>query len=75
MKATLALLFAVATLTVGCGSSSSTGPPSGTSHSPVASPTSTPVAGLVGRWERVVACQELVSDLDKAGLGSLAPYA
>jgi hypothetical protein len=75
MKATLALLFAVTTLTAGCGPGSSTDPPSETSHSAVASPTSTPVAGLVGRWERVVACQELVSDLDKAGLGPLAPYA
>jgi hypothetical protein len=37
--------------------------------------TSTPVASLVGRWERVLTCQELVSDLDKAGLGPLAPYA
>jgi hypothetical protein len=36
---------------------------------------STPVAGLVGRWERLLACQELVSNLDKAGLGPLAPYA
>src|SRR6266568_2376307 len=53
MKASLALLFAVATVTVGCSSSSSTGPQSGTSRSPVASPTGTAAAGLVGRWERV----------------------
>jgi hypothetical protein len=75
MKASLALLFAVTTVTVGCSSSSSTGPSSGTSPSAVASPASTPVAGLVGRWERVVTCQELVSELGKAGLGPLAPYA
>jgi hypothetical protein len=73
MKASLALLFAVATVTVGCSSNSSTGPPSGTSHSPVASPTGT-AAGLVGKWARVVTCQELVSELGKAGLGPLAPY-
>src|SRR6266542_6283216 len=35
----------------------------------------TPKAGFVGRWQRVVTCQELVSDLKKAGLGVLAPYA
>lgn len=75
MKANLALLFAVTAVTVGCSSSSSTGPLSGTSHSPVASPTSTPVAGFVGRWERVATCQELVNELDKAGLAPLAPYA
>ena len=46
MKASLALLFAVAAVTVGCSSNSSTGPPSGTSHSPVASPTGTAAAGL-----------------------------
>jgi hypothetical protein len=72
---TLALLFGVTIVTVGCGSSSSTGPSSGTSHSTVASSASMPVAGLVGRWERVVTCQELVSNLQKAGLGPLAPYA
>ncbi len=35
----------------------------------------TPKAGFVGRWQRVVTCPELVSDLKKAGLGALAPYA
>jgi hypothetical protein len=34
-----------------------------------------PSVGLVGRWERVVRCQELVSDLSKAGLAPLAQYA
>src|SRR5262249_9787722 len=48
--------------------------PLGTSHNPVPSPTSTAVTGLVGRWERVITCQELVSELDKAGLGPLTPY-
>ena len=36
---------------------------------------STPAAGLVGRWERLVTCQQLASGLDKAGLGPLARYA
>jgi len=30
--------------------------------------------GLVGEWKRVITCQELVSELDKAGLAPLAPY-
>jgi hypothetical protein len=41
----------------------------------MASPTSTPAAGLVGRWERATTCQELVRELDKAGLGPLTAYA
>jgi hypothetical protein len=32
-------------------------------------------AGLVGRWERVTRCEEVVSDLAKAGLAPLAQYA
>jgi hypothetical protein len=75
MKATVAVLLAVATLAVGCGASSSSDRPSAPSSRPVASPTSTPAAGLVGRWERVTTCQELVHELDKAGLGPLTPYA
>jgi hypothetical protein len=73
-RAALAL-FAAVSVTAGCNSNSATPPASGTSHSPVSSPTGTAVAGLVGRWERVVTCQELVSELDKAGLGPLTPDA
>ena len=75
MKATVTLVLVVATLAVGCGASSSSDRPSASPSRPVASPTSKPVAGLVGRWERVVICQELVSELGKAGLAPLAPYA
>jgi len=89
MKSTLALLLAFTTMSVACNSSSPpSGPTSVTPQSPAASspsnpastsssasPISSPVAGLVGRWERVVTCQELVSELDKAGLGPLAQYA
>jgi hypothetical protein len=75
MKARVALVFAVAILAVGCGASSSTDSASPTSSGPVASPTSTPAAGLVGRWERATTCQELVRELDKAGLGPLTAYA
>ena len=72
-RAVLAM-SAVTAITVGCGSNSSTGSPSGTSHSPVTTPTATAATGLIGRWERVITCQELVSELGKAGLAPLAPY-
>ena len=75
MKATVVLVLAVATLAVGCGASSSSDRPSASSSGPVASPTTPPAAGLVGRWERVTTCQELVRELDQAGLGPLTPYA
>jgi hypothetical protein len=73
-RAALAL-FAATAVTAGCASNSSTRPPSGTSHSPVTTPTVTAATRLIGRWERVTTCQELVSELDKAGLAALAPYA
>ncbi len=61
---------------IGCSSNSATSPPAGASHSPTTAPSaSSAAAGLVGRWERVTTCQELVGELDKAGLGPLAPYA
>jgi hypothetical protein len=40
-----------------------------------AAPSATGAAPLVGRWQRTVTCQELVSALRNAGLGALAPYA
>jgi hypothetical protein len=73
-RAALTLLVATA-VTAGCASNSSTRPPSGTSHSPVTTPTATAGTGLIGRWERVITCQQLASELDKAGLAPLAPYA
>ena len=69
-------LFAAVSVTAGCSSNSATSPPAGASHSPTTAPSaSSAAAGLVGRWERVTTCQELVGELDKAGLGPLAPYA
>ena len=38
-------------------------------------PAGTAATGLIGRWERVTTCQELVNELDKAGLAPLAPDA
>jgi len=73
VRSTLMVLIAVTITTVGCGSSSSV-PASGTPNAE-ASPIESAVPALVGRWERVVTCQELVDELDKAGLGPLTPYA
>jgi len=72
-RAALALLAATA-VTAGCASNSSTRPPPATSHSPASSPTGKAAVGLVGEWKRVITCQELVNELDKAGLAPLAPY-
>jgi hypothetical protein len=74
-RAALAL-FAAVTVTAGCSSNSATSPPAGASHSPAAAASaSSAAAGLAGEWERVTTCQELVSELDKAGLVPLAPNA
>jgi hypothetical protein len=35
----------------------------------------TPVSELVGRWERVTTCPELVKELEKAGFGTLVAQA
>ena len=76
MTRAAAALFAAAAVTAGCSSNNATSPPTGTSHTAAAAASaSSAAAGLVGRWERVTTCQELVSDLGKAGLGPLAPYA
>jgi hypothetical protein len=78
MRRILALMLApglvAITVTTGCSSNSSTHQPPATSQSPATSPTGKAAAGLVGEWERVITCQELVSELDKAGLAPLAPY-
>jgi hypothetical protein len=72
VRSTLMVLITVTIATVACGSS--TVPPSG-SRTAEASPIESPVSALVGRWERVITCQELVEELNKAGLGPLTPYA
>jgi hypothetical protein len=74
VRGTLVLVVTVGILATGCGSH-------GTKASTVrASPsvtrsTKTPVSDIVGKWARVVTCPQLTGDLDKAGLGPLAPYA
>jgi hypothetical protein len=91
MKARIALLVVVTTAAVACSPDGGSTPSVATSRSPTASrtpgtasptgrsvpasPTTAPPAAIVGRWQRVVRCQELAGNLTKAGLGSLAPYA
>lgn len=74
MKASLALLLAVVSLATGCSAQDNTQPTSQTSPA-VTRSTEAPIDDLVGRWERVVTCQELTSELVKAGLRPLAAYA
>lgn len=75
MKAMLVSLLTVVSLAMGCTSQDSTGPRSVASPTVTTSSTGAPASDLVGRWERVVTCQELTRELKKAGLGSLVPYA
>lgn len=75
-RATIAALSLVALVTSACtsgGQSSST--PTGQKASAVTSPStsSAPIAPLVGRWEQVHHCQDLVTALDKANLGAMIP--
>jgi hypothetical protein len=72
------MLPVVCVLAVGCSSSapSSSTAASESASVPVrATPSSaaTPVPALVGRWQRTITCQQLVADLERAGLGALAP--
>jgi hypothetical protein len=54
---------------------SSSMPRAGASSSAVASPSASgaPVAPIVGRWEQVHTCRNLVHAFKEAGLGALAP--
>jgi hypothetical protein len=67
------LLIALTVLAVGCGSdeSSSAGQPSSTQSTTAGTTTAAPA--IVGRWERVNKCPQLVMALEEAGLGSIAP--
>jgi hypothetical protein len=69
VRSTLMVLIVLTIATVGCGSRSPV-PPTG-SRNAEAPPSESAVSAFVGRWERVVTCQELVEELDKAGLGPL----
>jgi hypothetical protein len=63
------LLVALAVLAAGCGSSESE-----PSAEPTTAATTESAAPLiVGRWEQVHSCPQLVKALEKAGLGAVAP--
>jgi hypothetical protein len=66
-------LLVVMAVAVGCGSNDPSTPAPATVQSPSTSPSAEPVAPLVGRWERVNTCQELVDELNQAGLEEIAP--
>ena len=75
-RAAIAGLSLVALASVACTSSEqSSSTPTDGSASVVLSPSasSTPVAPLVGRWEQVHHCEDLVAALDKADLGAMIP--
>jgi len=75
MKATVGLLCVVTALCVSCGSGESPGSQTEPSDTP-AEPTSaspSPIPALVGRWERVTTCRDMVQALEGEGLGALAP--
>jgi hypothetical protein len=80
MKATVVLLVTL-TFAMGCSSQHTTDPkpeasqPNSEASATPTPSTGTPASGIVGRWERVVSCRELTSELKKAGLGPLAQHA
>jgi hypothetical protein len=67
------VLVLLVVLSTGCGSDepSSVGQPTPTGATATGTTNSGPT--LVGRWERVNECPELVKALDEAGLGAIAP--
>jgi hypothetical protein len=81
MKTSIALLVTAMALLAGCSSKDGAGPEAdGSEPSSHASPSPTAsrdgsAGGIVGRWERVLTCRELTSELIKAGLEPLASHA
>ena len=75
-RATIAGLSLVALVTAACtsgGQTSSTPTDGSASAATSPSASSAPVAPLVGRWEQVHHCEDLVTALDKADLGDMIP--
>jgi hypothetical protein len=74
MRAATLLLIAVAMSAAGCGSNDSepaAEPPAGEPTTAETAESGAPP--IVGRWEQVHSCQQLVKALKKAGLGAVAP--
>ena len=74
MAAVLVRLLMVLCLCTACGSERTSEPTAEGSPSTTSS-AGTAASGIVGRWTRVVTCQELTSELRKAQLGPLMRYA
>lgn len=73
------LVLLMGILATGCGSQHTATTRSKTSGSSKLSPggtrsTKAPVGDIAGLWTRLTTCRELVHDLERAGLGPLAPY-
>jgi hypothetical protein len=74
-RVTVVLVVAVAAVCISCSSSEDPAPQANEPSETEAEPTSaspSPTPALVGRWERVTTCEELVEALDQAGLGATA---
>ena len=74
MKATLVSILLICGLCTACGADHAAKPAAQASPSST-TPSPTPSARLVGRWERLITCQELTSELKRAHLGPLVQYA
>lgn len=76
MKATVVLLCVFAAVCVSCSSDETPGSQMNEPSDALAEPASaspTPTPALVGRWERVTTCEDMVQALDEEGLSALAP--
>ena len=69
----LCVVAAVLTMS-GCGGGTRAGSAQAT-RSTAASTSKQVQAGIVGRWQRVNRCEELVAGLKRAGLAAFSPYA
>ncbi len=73
-RAAAVLLVALTVLAAGCGSGESEPDAEPSASEPTtAATTETSVPLIVGRWEQVHSCQQLVKALAKAGLRAVAP--
>ena len=76
MRTTVVALAVVAASCLACSSGESPSPEGSESSGVPSEPTSTSTSSapaLVGRWERVTTCEDMVEALDEEGLASLAP--